>query len=324
MEMFEHIKMYIDEATTICLASHIHADGDAVGSIGAMYHFLKAIGKEVYMVMPNLVERFSFLPAIEEHVESVTLNNYDLLICLDTSNMERLNISSKDINKAKNIVVIDHHINNTIVADAKYVCEQAPANCEIIYDFITSMNHNITKDIAEYIYMGIMTDTGSFNYERTSSKTHKIAGEMIDAGADYVKICKILNHTNSEVRMKLAAKTINDMESYIDGKVRIGVIDRKTIEQFDAKDQDLDSLVTYLRCIENTLVAIYFRALEDGMYKVSIRAEEPVDAAALSMEFGGGGHKRAAGFSTDNVNDTKIELLKKLERLLKSENNGNT
>ncbi len=324
MEVFEQIKGYINKANTIVLVAHVFADGDAVGSVGAMYHMLKEIGKEVYMVLPNLPNTYDFLPGIDERIENVDVEQYDLLICLDTSNVERLNIASKDMIKAKNIVVIDHHMNNTIEADAKYVDTEAPANCEIIYDVIKYMNHNISKNIAEYIYMGIMTDTGSFNYQRTTSKTHKIAGEMIDAGADYVRTCKILNHTYSEAKMKLLSKLINNMESYFEGKVRFGTIDNDTLEEFDAKEQDAENMVNYLRGIEGTIVAVYFRALQDGEYKVSIRASEPIDASELSAEFGGGGHKRAAGFSTKDINETKIKLIKKLERLLESENNRNT
>ncbi len=324
MEVLEHIKKHIEEASTICLIAHIRADGDAVGSVGAMYHFLKEIGKEVYMLLPNLEDTFEFLPNIQERVDMVPLESYDLLMCLDTSNLERLNITPEDMAKAKKIVVIDHHRNNMIDAGIKLVDENAPANCEIIYDLINYMGHNISKNTAEYIYMGLMTDTGSFNYERTSSKTHKIAGEMIDKGADYVKTCKILNHTYSESRMKLVSQVINNMETYLDGKVRVGMTDKDTMDSLNAKEQDVQSLVNYLRGIEGTVVAIYFRALDETNYKVSIRAEEPVDASELSLMFGGGGHKRAAGFSTDNVEATKIKLIEILERLLKSEDNRNT
>jgi len=324
MEAFEQIKGYIESANTIVLASHVFADGDAVGSVGAVYHMLKEMGKQVYMVLPNLPNIFEFLPGIDQRVECVELECYDLLICLDTSNVERLNITPKDVKKANNIVVIDHHMNNTLEADIKYVDIESPANCEIIYDLIKHMNHTISKNIAEYIYMGIMTDTGSFNYQRTTSKTHKIAGEMIDAGTDYVTTCRILNHTYSETKMKLLANLIDNMETYFDGKVRFGIIDADTLTNFNAKEQDAENMTNYLKGIEGTIVAVYFRALEDGTYKVSIRANEPIDAAELSAEFGGGGHKRAAGFSTKDINETKIKLIKILERLLESEDNRNT
>lgn len=324
MEGFEQIKGYIENANTIVLAAHVHADGDAVGSVGAMYHMLKEMGKQVYMVLPNLESTYDFLPEIENKVDQVPCDSYDLLICLDTSNTERLNILSGDIDKAKNVVIIDHHMNNTIEADAKYVDIEAPANCEIVYDFIQYMNHPISKNIAEYIYMGIMTDTGSFNYQRTTSKTHKIAGEMIDAGADYVRTCKILNHTYSENKMKLVAKIITDMESYFSGRVRMAIIDEDALKQFNAKEKDADNLVNYLSSIEKTVAAIYFRFLDSGEYKVSVRASEPIDASEIAAEFGGGGHKRAAGFSTKDINETKIKLIKILERLLESEDNRNT
>ena len=247
MNNLECIKRYIDAANTIVIAAHVHADGDAVGSVGAMYNFLKEIGKETYMVLPNLEDNFYFLPGIEERVDTVPLNEYDLLICLDTSNEERLNIVPEDMAKAKNKIVIDHHRNNTVQADVKLVDEEAPANCEIIYDVIKYMGHSISKNIAEYIYMGLMTDTGSFNYERTSSKTHNIAGEMIDAGAEYVRTCKILNHTYSETRMKLVSQVIDSMETYFDGKLRIGMTDKDTMDKFHAKDQDVQSIINYLK-----------------------------------------------------------------------------
>jgi len=324
MKNLEDIKRYIDESQTIVLAAHVYADGDAVGSVGAMYHFLKEIGKDVYMVLPNLQDTFYFLPDIDKRVESVPLKEYDLLMCLDTSNVERLNIFPEDVAKARNIIAIDHHRNNTIEAEIKLIDEQAPANSEIIYDVIKYMKHEISKNIAEYIYLGIMTDTGSFNYERTTAKTHNIAGEMINIGADYVRTCKLLNHTCSEARMKLTSHVIDTMEVYFDGKVRIGITDNITMERLNAKDQDAQNIVNNLRSIEGTIVAIYFRALGDGKYKVSIRAEEPIDASELCLALGGGGHKRAAGFSTDDVEGTKNKLLKILERLLESEDNRNT
>ena len=324
MNNLEEIKRHILEAKTIALAAHVHADGDAVGSVGAMYHFLKEIRKEVYMVLPNLEDNFCFLPGIEERVDTVPLNEYDLLICLDTSNEERLNISLEDKAKAKNKIVIDHHRNNVVEADVKHVNEEAPANCEIIYDLIAYMGHDISKNIAEYIYMGLMTDTGSFNFERTSSKTHCIAGKMIDAGADTVRICKVLNHTYSEAKMKLLSQVIESMETYFDGKLRIGITEKQTLESLNAKDQDVQSIVNFLNGIAGTVVAIYIRALKEGGYKVSIRAADPIDASELCLAFGGGGHKRAAGFSTDDLEGTKIKLIKILERLLESEDNRNT
>lgn len=320
----EEIKKYIEEAQTICLAAHVFPDGDAIGSMGAMYHFLKEIGKKVYMIQSTTPKKFSFLPAMDMVTNELQVDEYDLLIYLDVSSDDRLDISKEDILKAKKKVVIDHHRNNTISCDAKLVDEASPANCEIIYNLIKYMNHSISSNIANYIYVGLLTDTGSFNYERTTSTTYKIAGEMIECGADFANICKRINDTFSETKMKLLADMITNMESYYDGKLRIGVVDRKMIDKFSATEEDLEGYVNYLRCIEGTIVSIFMRAIDDTTYKVSVRSEEPIDASNISEIFGGGGHKRAAGFFTDDLEGSKIKLIKMLERLLKSENNRNT
>lgn len=316
MENFCDVKKYIDEAKTICLSTHVMPDGDAIGSVGAMYHFLKEIGKEVYMIVPEMMSKFHIMPSISDVKQSVDLKEYDLLIALDTSNNERMAIDNEDIKKAKNIVVIDHHKMNSVDCNIKIVDDNAPANCEIVYRFLKYMNHKISKNIADYIYLGLMTDSGSFNYERTTGDTYRIAGEMVDIGADFANICKVMNDTYSEAKMKLIAHIIDNMETYFGGKVRIAVIDKNVQDKYGATKDDVDNLVNYLRCIENTIVSIYIREKEEGIFKVSMRSEEPIDAAAIALKMGGGGHKRAAGFDTNDVENVKQELLKMLERLL--------
>lgn len=324
MEMFKEVKKYIEDANTIVLAAHIRPDGDAIGSLGAMYGFLKQIGKEVYMLIPVPSKKMEFMPYANEIVESVPLKEYDLLITLDSSAPDRLAISKEDKAKAKKVVVIDHHRNNRIDGNYKLVVETAPANCEIIADLLEYMECNITQEIADYIYLGLMTDTGSFNYERTTAKTYRIAAKMLEYKARFAEICKRINDTHSEAKMKLTAAVIESIESYLNGRLRIAVLDKEKVKKYDVTDEELDGLVNYVRAIENTLLAVYIRPLQDGSYKVSMRAEEPVDASAIAKMYNGGGHMRAAGFETLNVEKTKKELLEFVERLLESESNGNT
>lgn len=315
MKEFDDLIKIINESKTIALVSHIMPDGDAIGSLGAMYHYLKEIGKEVYMVIPNLSKRYFFLPDINEHVETVPLDKYDLLISLDLSDLKRMNISKEDIEKADKIAIIDHHKGNNINTVVKVVDEFAPANCQIVYDFIKHTNHKFSKNIAEYIYLGLMTDTGSFAYERTSSKTYMIAAEMLDLGVNFTKTCKLMNDTHTENKMKLVAYVINNMEVYFDGKVRLAIVDKDIIDKLNATQDDVDSLVDYLRCIEGTKAAIYIRYIKDSEYKVSMRTEDPIDAAEVAFKFNGGGHIRAAGFTTYDLEKDKKELIEILERL---------
>ena len=315
---FEKAKKLIDEAKTICLIAHKKPDGDAIGSVGAMYHFLKDYGKEVYMVVPDITTRFCFMPNINCVLKRFPENtNIDLLICLDCSEIEkRTCIAKEDIEKAKKLMIIDHHIGAPKEADAKIIDTTAPANCEIVYRTIKYMGGTISKEVASYLYLGILTDTGNFNFERTTGDTYRIAGELVDTGIDFTTICKNMNDSYSEKKMKLIAYIINNTESYKDGKIRIAVLDKDVQESMDVQDDDVDGLVSYLRCIEGTIASVYIRWNKDNEYKVSIRTEEPVDATKVAEVFNGGGHKRAAGFETTELENTKEKLIKILEGLL--------
>ena len=315
---FEGAKKLIDEAKTICLITHKKPDGDAIGSVGAMYHFLKEIGKEVYVIVPDMTPRFEFMPNINDALEKFPDNkNIDLLICLDCSEIERRTCVDKaDIVKAHKLMVIDHHIGTSDDVDVKIVDTSAPANCEIVYKVIKYMGHTISQNIASYLYLGLVTDTGSFNYERTTGDTYRIAGELVDTGIDFTTICKKMNDTYSENKMKLIAYVINNTETYKGGKIRLVVLDKEYQQFLNANEEDVDGLVNYLRCVEGTIAAVYIRWNKDNEYKVSIRTEEPVDAAEVAKAFNGGGHKRAAGFETTNLIDTKEKLIQMLEGLL--------
>lgn len=315
---FEGAKKLIDEAKTICLIAHKQPDGDAIGSLGAMYHFLTEIGKEVYMIVPDMPKRFKFMPNIDKATDKFPENKeIDLLICLDCSEIERRTcIAKEDLVKAHKLIVIDHHMGASDDVDVKIVDTSAPANCELVYKAIKYMGHPISRNIASYLYLGLLTDTGSFNYERTTGDTYRIAGELVDTGIDFTTICKKMNDTYTANRMKLIAYVINNTEAYANGKIRISVLDKKYQEEINATEEDADGLVSYLRCIEGTIAAVYIRLAKNGEYKFSIRAEEPIDAAEVAKAFNGGGHKRAAGFETTNLKDTKEKLIQMLEGLL--------
>lgn len=315
---FEGAKELIEEVGSICLITHKKPDGDAIGSLGAMYHFLKELGKEVYMIVPDITPRFSFMPDIDKVTDRFPENKeIDLLICLDCSEIERRTcIAKEDLERAKKLMVIDHHIGVADDVDLKIIDCSAPSNCEIVYKVIKYMGHTISQATASYLYLGLLTDTGSFNYERTTGDTYRIAGELVDTGIDFTTICKKMNDTYSENKMKVIAHVINNTEKYYDGKLRISVLDKQYQDEINAKEDDVDCLVNYLRCVEGTIVSVYIRWTKDDEYKVSIRAEDPIDATNLAKAFHGGGHKRAAGFETTNLENTKEKLIQMLEGLL--------
>ena len=308
--MFEEAKKYIDEADKIYIVGHVGPDGDAVGASFGMYNALKKIGKNAKVIMPACSDTFKFLPGINEAVENVEESEYDLLIAVDSSDKTRLAISKEDFEKAKHVIVLDHHMANEPYGDFNYINSDLPAASEIIYNFISYLNNEIDKVIATYLYLGIMTDTGSFNYSSTKPSTLIVAANLVATGIDFSYICKKVNDTIKESKLKLIAKAIDNMEVYYDGRLRYTYVDQKVMKALGINDEEAEGMTNYLRMVDGTEVAIYVREKSDGSNKVSMRSNELIDISKIAIANGGGGHKRAAGFTMQKpYEEAKNELI---------------
>ena len=309
--MFSKIKELIDDSNNIYIVGHVDPDGDAIGSSFSLCLALKSIGKNAKVIMPSHSDHFDFLPGIDEAVEKVDETEYDLLIAVDSSRKDRLAITEEDYNKAKKVAVLDHHVmSDENYGDARYVDSTMPAACQIMYDFLVFMNIEITKEIATYLYTGLVTDSGTFSYSSTKPSTLKIASSLIETGIDFSYICRKLNHTMKEAKLKLIGIAINNMEVYYDGKLRFTYIDYKTIESLGLSDEDSEGMTNYLLMPEGTEVSIYVRQKSDGTRKVSMRSRENVDVSKIAISFGGGGHARAAGYTMlDDIDIGKNKVI---------------
>lgn len=315
--MFKGVNELIQNSNSIYVVAHENPDGDAIGSSFATYLGLKNLGKDIKVVMKKCSDSFKFLPHIDDAVETVEKDEYDLLICVDSSDKTRLDISESDFNKAKKILMLDHHKKVNPYGDINCIDETLPAASEIIYNFLKEINVEITKDIATYIYTGLMTDTGSFNYSSTKSSTLRIAANLIDTGIDFSDICKRLNDTIKEAKLNLISKSINNMEVYFDGKLRYTYVDYDTMLSLGIDDEDAEGMTNYLRMVEGTQVAVYVRGRSDGTSKVSMRSCGKVDVSKIAIAFGGGGHERAAGYTIKgDINTAKSELIKMIEGMV--------
>lgn len=304
---------YINKAHKIYIVAHIRPDGDAIGSAFALMLALKNMGKESHVVMSSYAKKFEFLEEVKEAVNCISDSEYDLLICTDCSDKDRLDISCEDFEKAKHIIAFDHHKASVVPCDESIIDDVAPATCEMIYNFFVENNIEITQKIADYLYLGLMTDTGSFNYERTTEKTYEIAADLIKKKARFVKICKTMNDTISEAKAHLIAYSLENMRVYYDGKLRIAVATNEILDRFGVDKEEAEGITNYLRMIEGTELSVYIRGIENDKFKVSLRSVDYIDCAELAMSFGGGGHIRAAGFNTDNVEDTINKIVEKVK-----------
>lgn len=316
--MFEQAEKLIEKSKTIYVVGHTNPDGDSVGAAFAMYLALKKIGKDVKVLITKYSESYNIFKELKQGVKSVQTLSYDLLITVDSSDKERLDISEQDIKKAKKILMIDHHKMSNPFGDVNCIEDDCPAACQIVYNFLKFMNIEIGQDIAKFIYTGIMTDTGSFNYSSTTPETMEIVADLIKTGIDFSYICDKLNHTLPEAKLYLIAKTIEKMEAYFGNQVRYSFIDYNTISELGVDEEDAEGMTNYLKMVEGTKVAVYVREKSDGTYKVSMRSDENVNVSDIAIEFGGGGHKRASGYTIiEKLDNAKKRLLESLEEALK-------
>ena len=308
----EAIKL-IEKSNSIYIVSHINPDGDAIGSSMAMYLALRNMGKDVHVILPKYSDRFTFLEELRDAKDRIDVDSYDLCITVDVSSIDRVVISEEEYNKAKSKLVIDHHQNTKIESDVMVLDSNAPAACQIIYEIFESNDIKIDSNIAKYLYLGILTDTGSFNYQNTQPRTHRIVGNLMETGIDFAYICKMINDTMKESRLKLIAYVIEHIETFKNGKIKYAKVKNNVLESLGISDEDSEGVVNYLRCIEGVDIAIYARELKDGTYKVSIRSNGNVDVSKAAIQLGGGGHINAAGFTVneeiDKVKNEIIELI---------------
>lgn len=305
---FRKAKRLISLSKKIYIVAHTNPDGDAIGSCFAMQLALKALNKDVKVILPSYSKTFSFLPHLDEAVLEPD-GEYDLLIALDSSDRTRLAISEEKFAKAKKVLMIDHHQEKDRYGDICIINAKKPAACELVFDFLNYMKIKIDQDIATFLYLGIITDTGSLSYSNTTVDTFKTVSKLIATGINFSNIMYNINNSMSEAKLKLIALAIDKMEVYAGGKIRFTYVDYDTISKLGVDEEDAEGITNYLRNVKGTDVAIYVRGKSDGSLKVSLRASENVDVSKVAIKFGGGGHMRAAGYT---MKDTFEEGKKKV------------
>lgn len=311
--MIENIIETIQEAKSIAILPHINMDGDAFGSVLALFNALKNKNCELSLyVEEEPPTNLTFLPGADRAIlyKDNHKKKYDLVIALDTADADRLGKRIKFFNEANTTVNIDHHPTNTNYAKLNFVDSDAGACGQILYDVIKRMGA-LDKDIATCLYTAISSDTGGFRFSNTKASTHKIAAELISIGADSSSISMQLFEDVSINRLKITAYIIEHTDLYNDGKIAITPLTREVKEKFGASDEDINGFSNLGRSIRGVEVAVYIREKEDGRLKISMRSKENVDVSKVAIKYGGGGHKRAAGFDYEGKMQDIIEELKK-------------
>lgn len=315
IENISEVKDIILSHDNITILTHGNPDGDTLGSGAALCLGLRSLGKkaniknseeipEKYKYMTNLVPNIDFE---EEFVISVDVADTKLLgTSVEKEYIDRIELS------------IDHHGTNRLYAKNTYYEADSASCCEIIFLILKDLGVQITKDIANCIFTGCSTDTGCFKYSNVTSRTHRIAAELIDLGADAAKINEAMFDTKTFAQLKLQKLCLDRLELFADGKVSMFTITNEMSEETGCEESDFDFIVALARQIEGVCIGITVKQKADGSFKASVRTNGQYDAAQFCSSFGGGGHAKAAGCSLYCDLDTaKKQLIDKAIEMVK-------
>src|SRR4051794_14153978 len=306
MNGFDDVVAELKRADRFILCTHEHPDGDALGSLAAMQGALTALGKDAVSFMAADEFPLSYEYRFLRLDRLVTVPPEDLdertIVFLDCGNIDR---NPADVLKREDahIVNIDHHHDNTRFGTVNHVDPEASSTAEIVWRLCKALGGPLTRDIAEALYVGLVTDTGKFMYENTGPQAHRMAAELHEAGVDAQAVYRELYENVPPAKLDLLARGLSNMQRYDAGAITLAHLSKADYEASGAEEGYSEGVVDHLRALDGTIVAALVRDQlgpgRDGMRKVSLRAsDDRVDVSRIARAHGGGGHRRAAGFST--------------------------
>lgn len=316
----------IQKARRLLLCGHVMPDGDSLGSALALGLGLRLLGKEVTIVSSDPIpDLYQFLPGVETViVGKVPEGDYDLLVAVDSSVQERLGSAPEAmLKKGLPVAVIDHHVNDRPFGHYNYVRTAAAATGEIIMDLLDLLQVDLELDIAINLYTAIVTDTGSFRYENTTSETHAKTARLLACGVPVSRLSNRIFGEQPLVSLKLLEAALGTLEVSPCGQIAWMSISGALIRSVEASDQHIEGLINYPRKIKGVELAIVFRELDEQRVKVSFRSKYQVDVNLLAGKFGGGGHVRASGCTVDGrLAQVKELILKEAKDLFREGSHG--
>lgn len=296
---FEEIGRVLREHQRFVILSHVRPDGDALGSQLALALSLQQLGKDVRVWNEDgMLEKYSSLPRAELLTKPpANAEHFDVAVALDTAVQNRLGTTLAAVASAEIWINIDHHSSNPGYGDVVLVDSSAPATGEIIFRLIKSQRFPLDHDIAENLFAAISTDTGSFQYPKTSTRTFEIAAELVGNGdLDVGRISQQLYESYPRRRLELLRELLRTMRFSECGRLASFSLTLQAAADLKVLPEDNEGLIDHLRAVRGVIVAVFFEELTDGKVRVSMRSKhEAVDVCAICQKFGGGGHTLAAG-----------------------------
>ena len=315
------------DSKTILLTTHKDPDGDGLGAATALYHALRQLGKDVRLISNDpLPQRYSFLDALEvlevydADLHDVAISHTDVIVLLDAATPSRTGRMHHALLSARaHSVVIDHHPPHEW-GDVKLVDTNAASTCELVEQMIDTLEVELTPQIAEALYAGMVYDTQCFMTPNTTSATHKRAARMLTAGASLERVHDALFGSWPKGRLGIQGRFLSGLKSDTSGRITWGIIKQDDLREYQVEPTVLDGFVNIALSTAGTQLAILFIERGTGEVGLSFRGRGGVVVNGLAESFGGGGHKRAAGASVKgDIRTIVCEVVEAATRLLSTE-----
>lgn len=311
----EAIKKY----NKFLITAHVNLEGDSLGSQLGMRALVEAVGKTAVIVDNDAVpDHYKFLPGAENVSNKLDAKlDFDAAIVLDCPTLKRIG-AVKELIAGKYIINIDHHISNENFGNVNWVDPNASSAGEMVYKMFKEMGVKPTKEAALALYIAILTDTGSFNYDNTSGVTHEIAGELLGYGVEPASVSESVYERRSIEDIKLLGLVLSTIKVNSSGEIAYLEVTKEILKKTGASLLKSEGFVNYARSVDGARVAVIFKEDNGNKINVSFRSKGDVDVNKVAAAFGGGGHVRASGCIIDgSLAEVEAKVLAKIEEVLR-------
>jgi len=319
----ELISKKIIESQKIVITSHLRPDGDSICTSLALYFIGKLLGKDIAIInKDNTPFPFNHYPDIDKiQIGQIAPKKHDTIILLECANVAR----SGQIHIASYFKInMDHHFSNDYYADINWVDPQASAVAEMAYKLGKRLNTQFTPQIANHLYCGIVSDTGSFQFSNTNAEAFKVCYELVKLGASPIKVSELLFNNNPPEKIKLLGQVLSTLQMNETGDIAVITMFKEYLDSLNLKEIDTEDITTLTRSIQGIKMVLFFKEMTRDTYRVSLRSKGSANAAMIAEHFGGGGHRHAAGFTVSGKHKTLTrDIPKKVRSLLQSDNEKN-
>lgn len=304
----------LKENRSFLITTHCSPDPDAVGAAIVLSQLLKRQGKKTEIILhdpiPACVDFFAYKDEIIQS-NSLAEREYDVLCVVDCGGLDRTGFFSKDECFPSKIVNIDHHISNEMFGSVNWVEPDASASTVLLFSLYEQMGVDLTLELGEIIYATLLTETGCFNYSNTNEECLHVAFSLVKLGVKPQKIADALFNTNSVSKLRLMGEVLKKIEMNKQGNIAWLEVRKADYDSTGTKAEDTDGLVNYALSIKGVEVGILLREVENGkLFKASLRSKGLINVASIAAQFGGGGHKQAAGcFLKGDLREAREKLV---------------